>query len=675
VTGLNGNGAQTGRGLLSLLTAAERSQVLHGFNETAASWPHDKLIHELFEEQVRRVPDAVAVTYAAETITYSVLNTRANRLARYLRARDVGPDGLVGLCIERGVNMVVGLLGVLKAGGAYVPLDPANPTSRLEHVLIDAAPTLLLTQESIKTRLPRTAATVVTLDGDWADIEQHDGTNLDPASCEVTPEHLAYVIYTSGSTGKPKGVMVEHRNIVNYAVHIARQFDVDAGEGSLVCTSISFDLMLTGLYPPLLCGRAVRLCPDERGLPALTAELLKCTNLSPLKLTPSHLGLLEQPLRRGQLAGRIRTLVLGGEPLQASAVALWRKYSPGTHIFNHYGPTETTVGSIVFEPGELASGVVPIGRPIANTRVYILDQHMEPVPIGVVGEIYIAGAGVVRGYHRQPELTAERFLTDPFCNEPQARMYKTGDLGRWRPDGVIEYLGRNDQQIKIRGYRVEPGEIEALLIQHAQVKEAVVIAREDRPGERRLVAYVVPADPATSPGVETLRAWLQAGLPEYMVPGAFVMLERLPITSNGKLDRRALPAPRVAAYATRHYEAPTGEAEETLAGIWQELLHVERVGRQDHFFELGGHSLLATRVISRIRDLCGIELPVRALFDMPTLRQLAVHVADEMKSQALLDDFGADGLMRHLRREIDDMGDEVVLARIAELERELGGLR
>ena len=482
---------------LSVLPESERYRLIESFNATGADYPEDRLIHELFEEQVRSTPHAVAVVHEERALTYLELNSRANQLARYLREEGAYPERLVALCIERSVDMLVGLLGVLKAGGAYVPLDPTNPFERLEHVLNDARPIVILTHEALKNTLPPSAAKVIALDSAWSEICKEDDENLDAQSLGLSSRDLAYVIYTSGSTGIPKGVMVEHRNIVNYAVHALRQFDVISGDGSLVCTSISFDLMLTGLYPTLLSGRTVRLCSEQHGVPALTDELLRSSNLAPLKLTPSHLGLLEDALRSRQLAGRVQVLVLGGEPLQAGAVQAWREHAPGTRIFNHYGPTEATVGCVVHEIVDRFFGAAPIGRPISNTQIYILDRHFQPVPIGVTGEIYIGGAGVARGYLNRPELTAERFVANPFRGEPYGRLYKTGDLGRWQANGTIEFGGRNDHQIKLRGYRIEIGEIEAQLARHAQVREALVLVREDVPGEKRLVAYVVGNRTAT----------------------------------------------------------------------------------------------------------------------------------------------------------------------------------
>jgi amino acid adenylation domain-containing protein len=473
----------------SVVSDAERHKVLVEWNTTAAPFPDTKLIHELFQEQVIRTPGAIAVSFGERSLSYRALNARANQVARLLQDKGAGANQRVALYIGPDIEALVAMLAVLKAGAAYVPLDPTNPGSRVEHILTDAGPVVVLTKEALRKALPVGSANVVALDADAEVISGY--SEEDPEPNGISARSIAYIIYTSGSTGAPKGVMVEHRNIVNYAAYAARAFDVGSGDGTLICTSLSFDLALTGLYPTLISGRTVRLCPHSDTVPDIAAEILRATNLAPLKLTPSHLPLLEPALVSGELAGRVRVLVLGGEPLHSKLVSLWRQYSPQTRIFNHYGPTETTVGCIVNELAEGFSGPVPIGRPIANTQIYILDRHGRPVPVGVVGEIYIAGAGVARGYLNRPELSAERFVPDPFSRDLQARMYRSGDLGRWRHDGVIECLGRTDDQVKIRGHRIELGEIEAQLVGHAQVKEAVVLAREDAPGERRLVAYVI----------------------------------------------------------------------------------------------------------------------------------------------------------------------------------------
>jgi amino acid adenylation domain-containing protein len=619
---------------LEVLPPTERHRVIHASNETQVPFPHEKLIHELFEQQAASVPQAVAVTHGARSLTYRELNAQANQLARYLRSRGIGPDQLVGICLDRSVEMLIGLLAVLKAGGAYIPLDPGDPVERLEHILKDGKPRVLLTAAARREALPRTAAEIIALDAPSPEIARQRSDNLNPKAVELNARNLAYVIYTSGSTGRPKGVMIEHRSLVNYAIHAQRQFDIAAGNGSLVCSSFSFDLMLTGLYPTLIAGKTVHLCDERHGLPDLCQEVLRRTDLAPVKLTPSHLTLLNDLLRDGQLVGRVRALVLGGEPLQADVVRLWQEHARGTRIFNHYGPTEATIGCVVNEVVQAGTGTVPVGRPISNARIYILNGRGQPTPIGAVGEIHIGGIAVARGYLNQAELTAERFIRDPFSNDPQARMYRTGDLARWRDDGMIEFLGRNDQQVKIRGFRIELGAIESALVTHPQLREAAVIAREDVPGDKRLVAYVTNGG-KSPPTAEQLREHLRLVIPGYMLPSAFVVLEHLPLTPNGKLDRRALPMPEVGAWVSREYEAPVGTVEEILASIWQSLLQVERVGRKDNFFELGGHSLLVVQMAERLRRV-GLSMSMRLAFESDTLAALATAIATSAREHSIV---------------------------------------
>lgn len=614
---------------LPLLSAAEREQVLKTFNATAAAYPKDQLIHELFEAQVRRTPTAVAVVYEEEQLTYEQLNARANQLAHYLRTQGIGADDRVGLCLERSVWMVVGLLGILKAGGAYVPLDPSYPPERLGFMLEDASPRLVLTQGSLHSSVPTTCAPVLSLDSEWACIDAHPSTDLARAASAAPGRQLAYVIYTSGSTGTPKGVMVEHDGLRNYLHWAMRSYSMKNAMGAAVISSIAFDATITGLWGPLLCGGAVRLTAEGVGIEGLSA-LLSLHSVDVVKISPALLHVLGQnyPARQRCGAG---AFVIGGEALSPATVALWQKLAPQVRLINEYGPTETVVGCTTYEvPGDWDEArAVPIGTPIANTQIYILDERLCPAPIGVSGEIYIGGAGVARGYLKRAGLTAQRFIADPF-GEAGARLYRSGDLGRWRSDGTIEYLGRNDQQVKLRGYRIELGEIEAQLSRHAQVKEVVVLAREDEPGEKRLVAYVTAREGELS--IETLRAQLQGMLPEYMVPSAYVVLAQLPLTPNGKVDRKQLPAPDGSAQVRGEYEAPQGELECTLAQIWQTLLRVERVSRHDNFFELGGHSLLIVQMIERLRRL-DLHADMSAVFNSANLAALASVLKGRAASQ------------------------------------------
>ncbi|WP_437667767.1 amino acid adenylation domain-containing protein [Sorangium sp. So ce1182] len=633
---LEGLVAEPGRRVseLSLLTEAERQKLLVTWNATEAEYPRDTCIHGLFEAQVEETPDAVAVVYEGQKLTYRELNARANQLAHHLRRLGVGPEVLVGLCVERSLEMVVGLLGILKAGGAYLPLDPAYPAERLAFMLEDAAVPVLLTQDRVANALPVTSCMMLCLDTDWEPIA---GERQDNPASGALPDHLAYVIYTSGSTGTPKGVMIPHRGLVNYLWWCARAYDVAGGQGAPVHSSLSFDLTITGLFSPLLVGRPVVLMPEQGGVEALVEVLEGHEDFSLVKITPAHLELLQRLLPRERAAGRARALIIGGEALSWEALAFFQTHAPATRLVNEYGPTETVVGCCVYEaPADGGkTGPVPIGRPIANTQLYVLDAHRQPVPIGVPGELYIGGAGVARGYLNRPELTAERFIEDPFRAEPGARLYKTGDLCRWLPDGTLEYLGRLDHQVKVRGFRIELGEIESVLVQHPSVREAVVVAREDAPGDKRLVAYVVARE-APLPAVSELRSYVQSKLPEYMVPAAFVELSALPLTANGKVDRKALPAPDQAQTEQGStFVAPRTPVEEVLAGIWAEVLHLERVSVLDSFFDLGGHSLLATQVLGRLRPVFGVDVSLRALFDAPTVAGLATHVEAALGQGAL----------------------------------------
>ncbi|AKJ30063.1 non-ribosomal peptide synthetase [Caldimonas brevitalea] len=617
--------AQPQAGLLTLpiLPLEERRQVLQHFNATRCDFPEERLVHQWFEAQAAQTPDAVAVRDDVCQLSYRELNARANQLARYLRAHGVGPDRRVAICTERSAGLIVALLGVLKAGGAYVPLDPGYPAERINDMLEDAEPTVILTEARLQAALAGKAAHVVALDAQWPEILLHREADLEQHEVGLLPRHLAYVIYTSGSTGRPKGVMIEHAAWLNYLQWAVRAYECHAGEGAVVSSSIAFDATITSLYTPLLCGRTVVLVRDGDELAGLEALLRQGKAWSLIKITPAHLDALGRRLQANPAPCAVRAFVIGGEALAPATVALWRGICPQARLINEYGPTETVVGCSVYElPADTSDLVtVPIGRPIANTQIYLLDERRQPVPIGVPGEIYIGGAGVARGYLNRPELTAERFVPDPFSEVPNAKLYKTGDLGRWRADGHLEYLGRNDHQVKIRGFRVELGEIEAQLARHEQVKEAVVIAREDVPGHKRLVAYVTVQGEA-APGVAQLRSTLKAVLPEYMVPAAIVMLPCLPLTPNGKVDRQALPAPDLSALQARQYEAPVGRVEAVLAAIWQDILQVGQVGRHDNFFELGGHSLLAVQLIERLRQ-AGWKAEVASIFMRPTLAELA----------------------------------------------------
>ena len=604
---------------LPILSTEERHQQLVSWNATEAEFPRELCVHQLFEAQVRRDPEAVALVHEERSLSYGELNRRANRLAHHLRERGVRPDSRVAICVERSLDMVVGLLGIMKAGGAYVPLDPAYPSDRLAFMLADSAPVLALTHGAAQAALQRAMAglevAVVDLDRDqalWAYGPEHD---LEPAELGLTSSNLAYVIYTSGSTGTPKGVMVEHRNTTNLLCWSAAEFGTAIFDRVWFSTSVSFDLSIFEVFGPLSMGG----CAHVHDAPPDASSNISSVTL--FNLVPSAVSLL---LNASASVRTGATFCFAGEPLARELVQLIMTCTAADSVYNLYAPTETTTYSTVAHCG--GNEVISIGRPISNTRIYLLDGLLEPVPVGVAGEIYIGGAGVARGYLNRPELTAERFIASPFVEGD--RLYKTGDLGRYLADGNIEFLGRNDFQVKIRGFRIELGEIETQLAQHAGVREAVVLAREDEPGDKRLAAYYTAADPADAPDAEALRRHLSARLPEHMVPAAYVLIEALPLTPNGKLDRKALPAPDAQALVSRAYEAPRGEVETALAGIWAEVLRLERVGRNDNFFELGGHSLLAVKMLSKVRQLFDVDLALAALFAEPTLKGLTQRVAD-----------------------------------------------
>ena len=597
-----------------------RRRVVETRNQTGSEFPRDTCLHELFEAQVERTPGAVAVVSGDGSLTYAELNARANRLAHHLRSLGVGPEARVGVCVERGPEMMVGLLAVLKAGGAYVPLDPAYPAERLRYMIDDSAPRVVLTRRAIAAAedgpLAGARAAVLFLDAPaW-----HERPATNPGRGALDPAHLAYVIYTSGSTGRPKGVMVAHRGVVNLVHAYIRETGISPRDRVLIATSYAFDLTQRNLFGPLFAGGQVHLAAEPFHPHRILAQV-QAGGLTLANLTSTAFHALIDASSGGELAS-MRLVVLGGEP--ARPEKLLELGSPRPAFLNAYGPTEcsgvVTWHRLAADLSSYAGRSVPLGEPVANCRVHVLDEEGGPVPAGEIGELCIGGVQVARGYLGRPGLTAERFLPDPFGGEPGARLYHTGDLGRRLAGGTLEYLGRNDFQVKIRGFRVELGEVETRLREHPSVRDAVVVAREDRPGDQRLVAYWLGTGAV---GAEALRRHAGERLPDYMVPAAYVRLESFPLTPSGKLDRRALPAPEGDAYARRGYEAPAGEAEQALAEIWSEVLGVERVGRRDDFFELGGHSLLAVRVISRIRQALGVELEMGVVFARPVLHELA----------------------------------------------------
>ena len=611
---------------LDILTQLEQVQQ---WNATEVEYPQHLCVHQLFEQQVEREPNATAVVFEGQSLAYGELNSQGNQLAYRLLALGVKPDDRVAICVERGLEMVVGLLGILKAGAGYVPLDPAYPDERLAYMLADSEPVALLTQRALAERFSKIAIDVplpsLMLDElEASGVADATGSTDNPILPDLTPSHLAYVIYTSGSTGQPKGVANPHRGVVNRLDWMQRAYHLTPLDRVLQKTPFSFDVSVWEFFWPLHTGATlVVAAPGIHKDPQALVDLIRAKRISVLHFVPSMLSLFLQA-EGVEGCDTLRHVVCSGEALSAESVKWLRKRLPTARLSNLYGPTEAAVDVTAWEcPKDFNGDLVPIGRPISNIRIHILDKAQQAVPIGSIGEIYIGGAGVARGYLNRPELTAERFLPDPFSQQPGARLYKTGDLGRYLPDGNIEFLGRNDDQVKIRGFRIELKEIELALRTHPSVRESVVLAKSDRHEELRLIAYLIGSGQTAS--VEDLRSHLAKRLPEYMLPTAYVELKEWPLTSNGKLDRRALPEPDTDAYVSREYEAPQGEIEQQLAAIWQDLLGVERVGRYDHFFELGGHSLMAVRLLVRLRKQ-GLSADFQAFFAQPTLAVFAATI-------------------------------------------------
>ena len=610
---------------LPLLPESERRQLLVDWNQTAAAYHQDRCLHQLFETQAARTPDRLALVCGEQQLSYRQWNEQANQLAHYLRTLGVGPDSLVGLCVDRSASMMVALLAILKAGGAYVALNPDNPKPRLAQQLSGAV--ALITENKLLAQMPEFQGKMLALDRDQKLWAQQPVTNPDS---KTTPENLVYVIYTSGSTGVPKGVGVRHRNLVNYSHFITQRLGLEKHPEGLhfaTVSTIAADLGNTCIYPAMISGGCLHVIAYEVSTDAeRLAGYTQKHPLDVLKIVPSHLEALLHSAQAKQILPR-KYLLTGGETLTPKLVEKILELNPACEIFNHYGPTETTVGSLTlrlkdYDWKHSSAASIPIGRPIANTQVYILDQHLEPVPEGVIGELYIAGAGVTSGYLKQPERTAERFVPDPFAQDKNARMYRTGDLARYLENGNVEFLGRADDQVKIRGFRIELGEIESVLSQHSGVKQAVVLARLDERGEKRLLGYVVARDANLT--TDTLRTYLKEQLPEYMVPAALMLLPKLPLNANGKIDRQALPEPEQV--QTKAYVAPRTPTEELVASIWAEVLRRDRVSTEDNFFDLGGHSLMATQIVSRIREKFHVELAMRILFEKPTISGLAQAV-------------------------------------------------
>jgi amino acid adenylation domain-containing protein len=615
---------------LEILGAAERQRLLESLNDTAVRFPDARCFHEVFEEQAARTPGAVAVIFEDEQLTFGELNARANQLAHRLRKMGVGPERPVATWLERSSEMLVAMLGTMKAGGTYMPLDLGQPKTRLSLTIEEVAPLAVLTRRHVTEQIPGSPTQVLYLDDESLATESTE--NLAPVA---TPENLAYVIFTSGSTGTPKGVGVEHRQLFNYLNAILQRLNLPPGASYASVSTFAADLGHTVVFPALATGGCLHVIPHELVADGQQlGEYFSRHAIDCLKIVPSHLAALLACPQPEQLLPQKR-LVLGGEASRSDWVARLQSLAPACTIFNHYGPTEATVGVLTHQAGaaenDAATATLPLGRPLANVQIYLLDSHLQPVPFGAPGELCIGGANVARGYLNRPRQTAERFVPDAFAQVPGARLYRTGDRARYLPDGALEFLGRLDRQVKIRGYRIELGEIEVLLERHGAVRQAVVVLNDDEPGEKRLVAYLVPVQQRFHAPANELRQYLLQRLPDYSVPTMFVWLDVLPLTSNGKLDFQALPPPeRLMHELNQTFVAPRNAVEEVLAQMWMEVLKLDRVGVYDDFFELGGHSLLVMQIIARLRDTFQAELPATALFDATTIADLTeILVAHE----------------------------------------------
>ncbi|MBV8517210.1 MAG: amino acid adenylation domain-containing protein [Acidobacteria bacterium] len=603
--------ASTPIGALPLLTGDERAQ-LAAWNDTRHDYPGDRPLVDLFVRQAARTPDAVALTFHGRDVTYRELQARVSDLARTLRARGIGRGDLVGLYVERSVEMLVGLLGILEAGAAYVPLDPGFPAERLAFMLADAAARVVVTQASLVERVPSASVEKIVVDASARIV------GGDAIACDARPGDLAYVIFTSGSTGRPKGVQITQRSAVNLVTSVAREPGQRASDTICAVSTLSFDIAVFELFVPLTVGARILLVDSETQRDgAALARFIDANDITIMQATPATWRML---LDIGWSGKAGLKMITTGE---ACPRELAERLIPCCdELWNLYGPTETTVYSTL-GPIVSGSGPISIGKPVANTQIHIVDRNFQPLPVGVPGELLIGGDGLARGYLGRPELTAEKFIADPFSDAPNARLYRSGDLATWRRDGTLEVLGRLDHQVKLRGFRIELGEIEAVLNDHASVDQAVVHCREDRPGDKRLVAYVT----GDAPSPDALRAHLRTSLPDYMIPAAIVVLDRFPLTPNGKVNRHALPAPELA----REHDAvelPQGAQEEQMAALWSQILGRERIGRNDNFFDLGGHSLLATQLLARVQAQYAVDIPLRALFEAPTVARLAIKVAE-----------------------------------------------
>ncbi|MDX6695910.1 MAG: hypothetical protein QOF02_3513 [Blastocatellia bacterium] len=645
---------------LDMLGEQERRRILADWNDTRRAFPQE-CAHRLFEAKALESPQATALVYKEQCLTYAELNERANRLAHHLQSRGVGPETIAGICVNPSPQMIVGLLAVLKAGGAYLPLDPALPQGRIAYMLQDAGAHVLLTEQTLLSsftggdiKAAGGEVEVICLDAESAEVKLCSTAN--PQS-GATLDNLAYVIYTSGSTGQPKGVMAQHRGVCNMTFAQVAAFGIGPQTRLLQFASLGFDASVSEIFTSLLSGAT--LCLEDRETmrsPVSLGHALQEMEITTVTLPPTLLSIMP-----AESFPRLSAVVSAGEDCSAAIVERW---SQGRRFINAYGPTEVTVCASLLECDEHCETAPSIGRPIANMQVYLLDPHQQPVPVGAAGELYIGGEGVTRGYLNRPELTAEKFIPHPFSDAPGARLYRTGDSARYLPDGQIEFLGRLDNQVKIRGYRIELGEIETALRQHEAVREAVVVNRREAEQEARLVAYVIPSDERLA--IADLRGFVRERLPDYMTPAQFVLLAEFPLNTSGKIDRRSLPAPEQRApESPQNYEAPRTSAERQLVDIWKEVLGVEQLGIHDNFFELGGHSLMVAQVISRVSEVLQVELPVRVLFESPTIAELSLAVsqqAGQVEGENLAD----------ILAELDGLSDEEAEALLAHQEEDDG---
>jgi amino acid adenylation domain-containing protein len=620
---------------LSLLTASERNQLLVEWNNTETNYPQSQCIHQLFEAQVEKTPDAVAVVLENQKLTYRELNYKANQLAHYLQKLGVKPEVLVGICVERSLEMVIAILGILKAGGAYVPLDPEYPQERLAYMLEDSQVKVLLTQEKLLTQIADSQIKTICLDSDWQEISKEEISNL---ASFLAWENIAYVIYTSGSTGKPKGAMNTHQGICNRLLWMQSAYKLNEADRVLQKTPFSFDVSVWEFFWPLLNGASLVIAkPGGHRDRSYLIDLICNEKITTLHFVPSMLQVFLDG-ENVEKCSSLKRVICSGEELSLDLqTRFFQRLNCELH--NLYGPTEAAIDVTFWQCHQNSDWqTVPIGKPISNTQIYILDSHLQPVPIGIPGELYIGGAGLARGYWHRPELTAEKFIPHPFINQSGSRLYKTGDLARYLPDGNIEYLGRIDHQVKIRGFRIELGEIEAVLNQHPDVQTNIVVVREDEPNAKHLVAYVVP-DADAKPIISDLQSYLKDKLAGYMIPSAFVILEALPLTPNGKVDRKALPQPsNLRPELAVSFVQPQTEIEKAIAQIWQKSLHLSEIGLYDNFFEIGGNSLLLIHVHSQLKQISNRDLTIMDMFRYPTINDLAEFLTSNNTQNSILND-------------------------------------